>query len=82
MASRESKAKSESDFTPAGEENLNLDDDTSKGETSCYSLTRTRWTGKLFNVNVHSCKRTELSPWMNIQQTPLNVKYSVCPVIV
>ena len=83
MASSESKAKSEGDVTPAGEENLKLDDDTSKGEYSCYSLTRTRClTGKLFNVNLYSCKRTELSPWMKIQQMPLNVKYSVCPVII
>ena len=38
MASSESKAKSEGDVTPAGEENLKLGDDTSKGEDSCYSL--------------------------------------------
>ena len=82
MASGESEAKSEGDITPAGEENLKLDADTSKGETSCYSLTRTRWTGKLFNVNLYSCKRTELSAFMKIQETPLNIKYSVCPVIV
>ena len=35
MASSESKAKSEGYITPAGEENLKLDDDTSKGETPC-----------------------------------------------
>ena len=52
MASGESKAKSEGDITPAGEENLKLDDDTSKGEDSCYSLTGSRWTKKLFNVNL------------------------------
>ena len=37
MASSENKAKSESDVTPAGEETLDFDDDTSKGEVSCYS---------------------------------------------
>ena len=42
MASSESKAKSEGDITPAAGENLKLDDDTSKGETPCYSLTRSR----------------------------------------
>ena len=51
MASSESKVKPESDVTPAGED---LDDDTSKGEDSCYSLTRSRWTGNMFNVNLHS----------------------------
>ena len=42
MTSTENKAKPESDVTPAGEKNLDFDDDTSKGEDSCYSLTRTR----------------------------------------
>ena len=32
MASSESKAKPESDVIPAGEETLDFDDDTSKGE--------------------------------------------------
>ena len=54
MASSKSEAKLESDVTPAGEETLDFDDETSKGEDSCYSLTRSRWTGKLFNVNLHS----------------------------
>ena len=36
MASSESKAKPESDVTPAGEETLDFDDDTSKGQNSCY----------------------------------------------
>ena len=54
MASTESKAKPESYVTPAGEETLDFDDDTSKGEDSCYSLRRSRWTGNLFNVNLHS----------------------------
>ena len=42
MASSESKAKTESDVTPAGEETLDFDDDTSKGEASRYSLNRSR----------------------------------------
>ena len=40
MTSSESKAKTESDITPAGEETLHFVDDTSKGEDSCYSLAR------------------------------------------
>ena len=35
MASSKSKAKLESDVTPAGEETLDFDDDTLKGEDSC-----------------------------------------------
>ena len=55
MAISESKAKPESDVTPAGEETLDFDDDTSKGEDSCFSLTRSRcYTKKLFCVNLHS----------------------------
>ena len=54
MASSEVKAKPGSDVTPTGEETLDFDDDTSKGENSCYSLNRSRWTGNLFNVNLHS----------------------------
>ena len=66
MASSESEAKSESDVTPAGEENLDFED-----EASCYSLIRSRCqTRKLFNVNLHCCKRTEFSAWMKIHQTP------------
>ena len=42
MTSSESKAKTESDVTPAGEETLHFVDDTSKGEDSCYSLARSR----------------------------------------
>ena len=42
MTSTENKAKTENDVTPAGEETLKFDDDTSKGEDSCYSLTRSR----------------------------------------
>ena len=38
MASSKSKAIPESDVTPAGEETLKFDDDTSKGEDLCYSL--------------------------------------------
>ena len=42
MTSTEKKAKTENVVTPAGEETLKYDDDTSKGEDSCYSLTRSR----------------------------------------
>ena len=42
MASSKSKAIPESDVTPAGEETLDFDDDTSKGEASCYFLNRRR----------------------------------------
>ena len=54
MASSEVKAKPGSDVTPAGEDTLDFHNDTLKGEDSCYSLTRSRWTGKLFNANLHS----------------------------
>ena len=54
MASSEVKAKPGSDVTLFGEDILDFDDDTLKGEDSCYSLIRGRWTGKLFNVNLHS----------------------------
>ena len=55
MASSESKAKSEGDITPAGEENLKLDDDTLKGEDSCYSLTISSFNKeKLLCLNLHS----------------------------
>ena len=43
MASSESKAKPESDITSAGEETLDFDDDTSKGEDSCYYRSRSRF---------------------------------------
>ena len=53
------------DVSPPDKETLNFDDDISKGEDLCYPLTRIRfWTGKLFTVNLHSFKRTELSAWM------------------
>ena len=42
MASSENNAKSESDVISTGEENLKLDDDTSKGEDSCYYRNRSR----------------------------------------
>ena len=42
MASSESEAKRESDVTPGSGETLDFDDDTSKGEDSCYSLNRSR----------------------------------------
>ena len=58
MASSESKAKTESDVTPAGEETWHFDDDTSKGEGQevlCYSYTRGRsYTEKLFSDNLQS----------------------------
>ena len=59
MASSKVKAKPGSDVTAVKKDTLEFDDDTLKGEDSCYSLTRSRWTGKLFNVNLHSWKRTE-----------------------
>ena len=43
MASSESKAKPKSDVTPAGEETLDIDDDTSKGDDSCYYRSRSRF---------------------------------------
>ena len=55
MASSESKGKTESDVTPAGEEIWHFDDDTSKGEDSCYSLTRSRcYTKNPFSDNLQS----------------------------
>ena len=54
MASSEVKAKPGSDVTPVGEDTLDFDDNTLKGEDSCYSLIRSHWTGKLFSVNLHS----------------------------
>ena len=53
MASSIVKAKPGSDVTAVKKDTLEFDDDTLKGEDSCYSLTRSRWTGKLFNVNLH-----------------------------
>ena len=54
MANSEVKAKPGSDVTPVGEDTLDFDDNTLKGEDSCNSLIRSRWTGKLFNVNLNS----------------------------
>ena len=42
MASSESKTKTEGDITQAGEETLDFDEDTSKGDDSCYSIDRSR----------------------------------------
>ena len=42
MASSEVKAKPGSDVTPVGEDTLDFDDDTLKGEDSCNSLIRSR----------------------------------------
>ena len=38
MASSESKAKTEGDIAPAGEETLDFDEDTLKGDDLCYSI--------------------------------------------
>ena len=54
MASSKVKPKPGNDITPVDEDSLDFDDDTLKGEDSCYSLTRSRWTGKLSNVNLRS----------------------------
>ena len=43
MTSTENKAKTENDVTPAGEKTWKCDDDTPKGEDSCFSLTRGRF---------------------------------------
>ena len=49
------KPKPGSDVTPSNKETLDFDHDTSKGNDSCYPLTRIRcWSGKLFNVNLYS----------------------------
>ena len=58
MANSESKAKTKSDVTPAGEETLDFDDDTSKGEDSCYYRSRSRFkTGKPFCFTLRSFYR-------------------------
>ena len=54
MASSEVKSEPEKDVTPVGEDALDLDDDSLKGEDACYFLIRSRWSGKLFNINLHS----------------------------
>ena len=55
MTSTENKAKTENVVKPDGEETSKGDNDTLKGEDSCFSLTRNRfYTGNLFNVNLHS----------------------------
>ena len=65
ITNSKNKAKPESDVTQTDKETVNFVDDTSKGKDSCYPLIRIRcWTGKLFNVNLHSCERTELSAWI------------------
>ena len=43
MASNENKAEPESDVTPANEETLDFDDDTLKGDDSCYYRDRSRF---------------------------------------
>ena len=42
MASSEVKAKPGSDVTPVGEDTLDFDDDTLKGEDLCFALIRSR----------------------------------------
>ena len=42
MTSTENKAKTENVIKPAGEENWKCDDETLKGEDSCYPLNRIR----------------------------------------
>ena len=55
MASSESKTKTKNDVGPADEETLDFDENTLKGEDSCFPLTRSRrYTEKLFCVNLHS----------------------------
>ena len=46
MASSEVKAEPIGNVRPVGEDTLDFDDDTLKGEDSCNSLIRSRWTGK------------------------------------
>ena len=43
MASTENKAKTENVVKPVGEETCKCDEDTLKGEDSCFSLTRSRF---------------------------------------
>ena len=43
MASSGSKTKPESDVTPAGKGTLDFDDDTLKGDDSCYYRDRSRF---------------------------------------
>ena len=65
IANSKNKAKLGGDVTPTYKETLDFDDNTLKGEDSCYPLTRIYcYTGQLLNVNLHSCKRIELSAWM------------------
>ena len=78
ITNSKNKAKPGSDVTPTDKETLNFDDDTSIGEDSCYLLTRMRcWTRKLFTVNLHSCKRTELSAWMKNSKRLLTVNLTL-----
>ena len=57
LASSESEAIPESDVTPAGEETLDFDDDTSKGEDSCYYRSRSRFkTLWIFDLFVFRCR--------------------------
>ena len=58
MTSTENKAKTENVVKPAGEETLDFDDDTSKGEDACYHRSRSRFkTGKPFCFTLRSFYR-------------------------
>ena len=58
MANSESKGKTKSDVITAGKETLDFDDDTSKGEDSCYCRSRSRFkTGKPFCFTLKSFYR-------------------------
>ena len=58
MTSTENKAKTENVFKPAGEETLDFDDDTLKGEDSCYYRNRSCFkTGKPFFFTLRSFYR-------------------------
>ena len=58
MAGSESKAIPESDVTPDGEETLDFDDDSSKGEDLCYYRSKSRFiTGKPFCFTLRSFYR-------------------------
>ena len=58
MAGSESEAKTKNDVRPADEETLDFDENTLKGEDSCFPYTRSRCcTEKLFCVNLHDCMK-------------------------
>ena len=58
MADSEREAIPKSDVTPAGEDTLDFDDDSSKGEDLCYYRSRSRFkTGKPFCFTLRSFYR-------------------------